>query len=117
MQKASGGDGGPTREFFYVQDAAEAIVLATEKYNKSKPVNIGSGFEISIRDLINKVCELTGYKGNIIWDTTKPNGQPRRYLDTTKAEREFGFKAKVDLREGLKRTIDWYCKEQKESAG
>jgi GDP-L-fucose synthase len=107
------GDGSPTREFLYVQDAAEAIVLAAEKYNRSDPVNIGSGFEISIKDLVGKIAELTEYTGNIIWDITKPNGQPRRYLDTTKAETEFGFKAKVDLNEGLKRTIDWYRKEGK----
>ena len=102
------GDGSPTREFLYVEDAAEAIVLAAEKYHKSAPVNIGSSFEISIRKLVQKIVELTGYEGNITWDATKPNGQPRRYLDTTKAEREFGFKAKIDLNEGLRRTIDWY---------
>jgi len=107
------GDGSPTREFLYVEDAAEAIMLAAEKYDKSAPVNIGSGFEISIKDLVNKIIELSGYKGNIKWDSSKPNGQPRRYLDTTKAEREFGFKAKTDLNEGLKRTIDWYRKEGK----
>jgi GDP-L-fucose synthase len=107
------GDGSPTREFLYVEDAAEAILLAAEKYNKSDPVNIGSGFEISIRDLVSKIAELTEYTGTITWDATKPNGQPRRYLDTIKAEREFGFKSKIDLNEGLKRTIDWYRKEGK----
>jgi len=107
------GDGSPTREFLYVEDAAEAIVLATKKYNKSEPVNIGSGFEISIKDLTKKIVELTRYKGNIRWDITKPNGQPRRHLDTTKAEREFGFKAKIDLDEGLKRTIAWHCEKGK----
>jgi GDP-L-fucose synthase len=107
------GDGCPTREFLYVEDAAEAIVLAAEKYNKSDPVNIGSGFEISIGDLVRKIAELTGYTGAITWDAAKPNGQPRRYLDTRKAEIEFGFKAKIDLAEGLRRTIDWYRKEGK----
>jgi GDP-L-fucose synthase len=102
------GTGKATREFFYVEDATEAIILATEKYNKSDPVNIGAGFEISIRDLVNLIVELTGYKGEVTWDETKPDGQPRRMLDTTKAYREFGFKAKTDLREGLKKTIDWY---------
>lgn len=103
------GTGQTTREFFYVEDAAEAIIMATERYNKSEPVNIGAGFEISIKDLVELIVELTGYKGNIIWDETKPDGQPRRMLDTTKAYKEFGFKAKTDFREGLKRTIDWYA--------
>ena len=102
------GTGKATREFFYVEDATEAIILATEKYNKSDPVNIGAGFEISIRDLVDLIVELTGYKGEVTWDETKPDGQPRRMLDTTKAYREFGFKAKTDLREGLKKAIDWY---------
>jgi GDP-L-fucose synthase len=102
------GTGKATREFFYVEDAAEAIVLATDEYNKSDPVNIGAGFEISIRELINLIVELTGFKGKIVWDGTKPDGQPRRMLDTTRALREFGFKAKTDFREGLKKTIDWY---------
>jgi GDP-L-fucose synthase len=104
------GTGKATREFFYVEDATEAIILATEKYNKSDPVNIGAGFEISIRNLVDLIVELTGYKGEVTWDETKPDGQPRRMLDTTKAYREFGFKAKTDLREGLKKTIDWYRK-------
>jgi GDP-L-fucose synthase len=102
------GTGKATREFFYVEDAAEAIILATERYNKSDPVNIGAGFEISIRELINLILELTGFKGKIVWDETKPDGQPRRMLDTTRALKEFGFKAKTDFREGLKKTIDWY---------
>ena len=102
------GTGKATREFFYVEDATEAIILATEKYNKSDPVNIGAGFEISIRNLVDLIVDLTGYKGEVTWDETKPDGQPRRMLDTTKAYREFGFKAKTDLREGLKKTIDWY---------
>jgi len=102
------GTGKATREFFYVEDAAEAIVLAMEKYDKSDPVNIGAGFEISIRDLVSLITELTGFKGRIIWDETKPDGQPRRMLDTTRAYREFGFKARTDFREGLAKTIEWY---------
>jgi len=102
------GDGSPTREFLYVEDAANGIVLATEKYNKQEPVNIGAGFEISIKELTEQIAELTGFKGNIIWDISKPNGQPRRCLDTNRAEREFGFKAETSFRDGLKKTIDWY---------
>jgi GDP-L-fucose synthase len=104
------GTGRATREFFYVEDAARAIVEATEKYNKSEPVNIGAGFEISIRDLAELIMELTGYQGKIIWDPTKPDGQPRRMLDTSRAFQEFGFRSKTDFREGLKKTIDWYEK-------
>ncbi len=107
------GDGSPTREFLYVEDAAKAILLATERYNKSEPVNIGTGFEISIKDLVNLIAELTGFKGKIIWDTTKPNGQPRRNLDVSKAKEKFGFEAEIDFREGLKRTIEWYKKKLK----
>ena len=102
------GTGQATREFFYVEDAARAIVDATEKYNKSEPVNIGAGFEISIKDLVELIVELTRYRGKIIWNTTKPDGQPRRMLDTSRAYEEFGFKSKTDFREGLKKTIDWY---------
>jgi GDP-L-fucose synthase len=102
------GTGKATREFFYVEDAAEAIVLATEKYDKSDPVNIGAGFEISIAELVNLIGELTGFEGKIVWDRTKPDGQPRRMLDTSRALREFGFKAKTDFRTGLKETIRWY---------
>jgi len=102
------GDGSPTREFLYVEDAARAIILATEKYNESEPVNIGAGFEISIKGLVNLIAKLTGFKGKIIWDTTKPNGQPRRRLDVSKAKEKFGFEAKVGLEEGLRRTIEWY---------
>ncbi len=102
------GDGSPTREFLYVGDCAEAIVLATERYDKGEPVNIGSGFEISIKELMHLISELTGFKGVIKWDTAKPNGQPRRCLDTSRAEKEFGFRAKTDLAEGLEKTIDWY---------
>lgn len=102
------GTGMATREFLYVDDAAEAIVLAVEKYDKSDPVNIGAGFEISIRELVELIVELTGFKGRIVWDNTKPDGQPRRMLDTTRAFEEFGFKAKTDLREGLRKTIECY---------
>jgi len=102
------GTGKPTREFLYVEDAAEGILLATEKYNKSDPINLGAGFEILIKDLVQLVVKLTGFKGKIVWDMTKPNGQPRRMLDISKAEREFGFKAKTSLEEGLKKTIEWY---------
>ncbi len=104
------GTGKPTREFLYVEDAAEAIILATEKYDKSEPVNIGAGFEISIKDLVMLIVKLTGFKGRIIWDKTKPDGQPRRCLDTSKAVKEFGFKAKIKFEEGLARTIKWYKK-------
>ncbi len=102
------GTGRATREFFYVEDAAEAIVLATEKYDKSEPVNIGAGFEISIRDLVALIVELTGFQGRIVWDESKPDGQPRRMLDTARAFREFGFRAKTDFRTGLANTIAWY---------
>lgn len=102
------GTGKPTREFLYVEDAAEAIILATEKYNKSEPVNIGASFEMSIKELADLIAKLTGFKGRIIWDKTKPDGQPRRCLDTTRAEKEFNFKAKTPFEEGLKKTIEWY---------
>lgn len=102
------GTGKASREFLYVEDAAEGILLATERYNKPDPVNLGAGFEISIKDLVELIAKLTGFKGEIIWDTTRPDGQPRRMLDTTRAEKEFGFKAKTSLEEGLKKTIDWY---------
>jgi GDP-L-fucose synthase len=104
------GTGKATREFLYVEDCAGAIVLAAERYNKPEPVNIGAGFEISIKELVELIARLTEFKGEIIWDTTKPDGQPRRMLDTSKAEREFGFKAKTLFEEGLKKTIDWYRK-------
>lgn len=104
------GDGSATREFFYVEDAARAIVDATAKYEKSEPVNIGAGFEISIKELVDKLVKLMEFKGKIIWDKTKPNGQPRRCLDTTKAEKEFGFKATTQFDEGLKKTVEWYYK-------
>jgi GDP-L-fucose synthase len=102
------GTGEVSREFLYVEDAAEAIVLATKRYNKPEPVNIGAGFEIKIKDLVKLIAELTGFSGEIRWDRDKPDGQPRRSLDTSKAKQEFGFEAKVDFREGLKRTIEWY---------
>jgi GDP-L-fucose synthase len=102
------GTGSATREFFYVEDAAEAICLATELYNKSEPVNIGAGFEISIRELTELIVRITGFQGKIVWDITKPDGQPRRMLDTGKATKEFGFKAKTDLMTGLAKTIEWY---------
>lgn len=108
------GTGKATREFIFVEDAARAIVEATEKYNKSEPVNIGAGFEISIRDLTDLIVELTGYKGKIVWNKNQPDGQPRRMLDTTRAYQEFGFKAKTDFREGLLKTIDWYKNIKKE---
>jgi GDP-L-fucose synthase len=102
------GDGSPTREFLYVKDCAEAIALAAERYNKPDPVNIGAGFEISIKDLVHLIANMTDFKGEIIWDVSKPGGQPRRSLDTSRAEREFGFKAKVGFEEGLRQTIEWY---------
>jgi len=102
------GTGKATREFLYVEDCAEAIILATEKYNKSDPVNIGAGFEISIKDLVKLIAKISGFRGQIVWDTTKPDGQPRRCLDTTKAEKEFGFKAKTSFEEGLRKTVEWY---------
>jgi len=102
------GTGKVTREFIFVEDAAEGIILATEGYNRSDPVNIGVGFEISIEDLVHLIVKLTGFKGRIVWDKTKPDGQPRRMLDTTRAFKEFGFRAKTTLEEGLKKTIDWY---------
>lgn len=105
------GTGNPTREFLYVDDAAEAIVLASENYNLPAPVNIGSGIEISIRDLANLIANMTGFRGQIIWDNTQPDGQPRRMLDTTRAEKEFGFRAKTSLEEGIRKTIDWYVSE------
>jgi GDP-L-fucose synthase len=106
------GSGKATREFLYVEDAAEGIVLATERYNKAEPINLGAGFEISIKELVGLICELAGFDGEIEWDTSKPDGQPRRRLDTSKAEKEFGFEAKTDFREGLRRTIDWYSQKK-----
>jgi GDP-L-fucose synthase len=102
------GTGKATREFFYVEDAAEGILLAAELYNKTEPVNLGAGFEISIKDLVNLIAKLSGFKGKIIWDPSKPDGQPRRCLDVSKAEKEFGFRAKTNFEGGLKKTIEWY---------
>ena len=102
------GTGNATREFLYVDDAAEGILLAAEKYNKEGPINLGSGFEISIKDLTEKIKKLSGYQGKIVWDKTKPDGQPRRRLDVSKAKKEFGFVAKTSFEEGLKKTINWY---------
>ncbi|MGC8800603.1 MAG: GDP-L-fucose synthase family protein [Chloroflexus sp.] len=102
------GDGSPTREFIYAADAAEGILLATERYNDPDPVNIGSSDEISIRDLVTLIAELTGFRGQIVWDTTKPNGQPRRKLDVSRAWERFGFRSTTPFTEGLRATIDWY---------
>lgn len=102
------GTGKASREFLYVEDVAEAIILATEKYNKPDPINIGAGFEIKIKDLVELIAKLTDFKGKIVWDTTKPDGQPRRMLDVSKAKKEFGFRAKTGFEEGLKKTIEWY---------
>jgi GDP-L-fucose synthase len=105
------GDGSPTREFLYVQDAAEGIVLAAERYDGSEPVNLGSAFEISIRDLASMIARLTGFTGEIAWDAAKPNGQPRRKLDTSRARELFGFEARTTFETGLRRTIEWYLTE------
>ena len=102
------GDGSPTREFLYVEDAAEGVVLAAERYDRSDPVNLGSAFEISIRDLAQIIVEETGFTGKVVWDTSRPNGQPRRKLDTSRAGEGFGFHSQVDFRTGLRRTIAWY---------
>ena len=110
------GDGSPTREFLYVEDCAEAIWLAAERYEGAEPVNLGTGEEIAIRDLARLVAEATGYEGEIVWDPTKPNGQPRRRLDVSRAEREFGFRARTPLREGIERTVAWFLSESRVSA-
>jgi len=102
------GDGSPTREFLYVDDAAEGILLAAEHYNDSEPVNLGSGMEISIKDLVEEVANATGFEGKLVWDTSKPNGQPRRCLDVTRAKEWFGFEAQMPFDEGLQRTVAWY---------
>jgi GDP-L-fucose synthase len=102
------GDGSPTREFLYVEDAARGILLASERFNSNEPVNLGSGMEISIKELANLIRRLTGYEGEFVWDTSKPNGQPRRALDVSRAEKFFGFRALVPFEEGLRRTIEWY---------
>ena len=103
------GDGSPTREFLYSTDAARGIVIATQKYDESEPVNLGTNYEISIKDLVELICELMEFTGEIVWETDKPNGQPRRCLDTnTRAKEKFGFVAETEFRQGLKNTIDWY---------
>jgi GDP-L-fucose synthase len=102
------GDGSASREFLYVEDAAEAIVLAAERYDGAEPVNIGSGMEITVKELVSVLTKLIGYEGAIRWDTSKPNGQPRRYLDVTRAQREFGFRASTDFLTGLRQTVQWW---------
>jgi len=102
------GTGEASREFLYVEDCARGIVMATEKYNKPDPVNLGAGREIRIRDLVALIAELTGFRGEIVWDATKPDGQPRRGLDVSRAEKEFGFRARTDFVDGLRKTIEWY---------
>jgi GDP-L-fucose synthase len=112
------GDGTPTREFLYVEDAADGVLLASEHYNKSDPVNLGSACEISIKDLLETIVRLTGFRGEIFWDISKPDGQPRRMLDTSRAEQEFGFCAQTPFEEGLRKTIDWYIStKQPETTG
>jgi GDP-L-fucose synthase len=105
------GTGKATREFLYVEDAAEGILLAAERYNKPDPVNLGAGFEISIANLVEIIAKITGFEGEIVWDRTKPDGQPRRMLDTSRALIEFGFRANTSFEEGLKKTVHWYKEE------
>jgi GDP-L-fucose synthase len=102
------GDGSPTREFIHARDAAEGILIATERYDESDPVNIGAGFEISIKELVELIAKETGFAGRLLWDTTKPNGQPRRMLDVSRARDRFGFQAKTDFVEGIRETVSWY---------
>lgn len=109
------GDGSPTREFLYVDDAAEGIIRATESFDKSIPVNIGSGYEISIKDLVLLIAKLSGFRGRVKWDSSKPNGQPRRFLDTSRAFNEFGFRAQTEFENGLLETIQWYQKRASQS--
>lgn len=111
------GDGTPTREFLYVEDAADGILVASERYNGSEPVNLGSGYEISIKELAETIAEMTGFQGRLVWDTTKPNGQPRRALDVSRAREYFGFEAQTSFREGLRRTIEWYRNHSQEIIG
>lgn len=116
-QLAVWGTGTPTREFLYVEDAAEGILLAAERYNQSEPVNLGAGEEISIRELAHLIAELTGFRGEIVWDASKPDGQPRRCLETQKAQQYFGFTAKTSFREGLEHTIRWYSEHRRKGEG
>lgn len=102
------GDGSPTREFLYSTDAAQGIVMASQFYNESEPVNLGTNYEISIKDLVELICDLMGFDGEIVWEIDKPNGQPRRCLDTTRAREKFGFVAQMEFKEGLQKTIEWY---------
>jgi len=111
------GDGSPTREFLYVEDAADGIRLAAERYDGELPVNLGSGMEISIKDLVQVICRLTGFRGEVVWETSQPNGQPRRCLDTSRAEALFGFRARTPFEEGLRRTIEWYEAAQRAEHG
>jgi len=106
------GTGRASREFLYVEDAAEGILLATERYNEPDPVNLGAGFEITIKELVELLAALMGFDGEVVWDATKPDGQPRRFLNITKAEKEFGFRARTDFKEGLSRTIAWYVRQR-----
>jgi GDP-L-fucose synthase len=108
------GDGTPTREFIYSEDAARGIVMGTQFYNDSEPVNLGTGAEISIRELTELICELMGFEGEIVWETDQPNGQPRRCLDIERAQQTFGFRAQMDLKQGLRHTIDWYRQMKRE---
>ncbi|NEQ16961.1 MAG: GDP-L-fucose synthase, partial [Moorea sp. SIO3E2] len=108
MKLPAWGDGSPTREFLYSTDAARGIVMATTDYNQPEPVNLGTGYEISIRDLVELICELMEFKGEIVWETDQPNGQPRRCLDIQRAKEEFNFTAQMEFKQGLKNTIDWY---------
>ena len=107
------GDGSPTREFLYVEDAADGIVTAAEKYNGDQPVNLGSGFEISIKDLVEMIVKMTGFEGQLVWQMDKPNGQPRRGLDVSRAKEYFGWSAQVPFEEGIRRTIEWYRNNRK----
>src|SRR4029079_12076006 len=102
------GTGRATREFLYVDDAAEGVLLAAERYDGSEPVNLGAGFEISIRELAELIAETVGYKGRLSWHAALPDGQPRRSLDTSRAEQSFGFRARTPFKDGLRRTVDWY---------
>lgn len=111
------GDGSPTREFLYVDDAARGLVEAAQRYDEPDPVNLGAGFEISMRDLAQLIADKVGYRGDVVWDTSRPNGQPRRMLDVTRAAERFGFKAQVGFEEGLTRTIAWYREHKQEVAG